>query len=79
MGKATSEKVQNVAITKLEAAPNVPIIKGQTDSVSGFALAFKIVGIDANASLAMAKTMAISASLVNHHIKSAKAESTPHT
>ena len=79
MGKAYSEKVQSVATVKLEAAPKVPIKKGQTDSVSGFVLAFIIVGIDANASLAIAKTMAILGSLVSHHIISAKAESTPHT
>jgi hypothetical protein len=78
-GKAYSEKVHKVATARLEAAPNTPIMKGQTDSVSGCTHNLVRVGIDAKASLAIGKMMATLGSFVNHYKIRASPDSAPLT
>ena len=76
-GNAYSEKAHKVIAKKLDDAPKMPVMKGQTTSVSGYRHAFVNVGIVANASLAMAKTIATFGSLVTYQRTNANPESAP--
>ncbi len=76
-GKAYAEKVQIAATTRLVEALKMPTKNGQATSVSGCFHAFVRVGIEANASLAIANVIATSGSLVTYQRINANAESTP--
>ena len=78
MGKPNSENVQDFATTKLVIGLNIPIIKGQADSVSGLRHALKRVGVAAKPSLAMAKIIAKFGSLVIYQRRTAAPDSIPH-
>ena len=69
----------NIVITvKLVKALNTPIMNGQADSVSGLVHAFLKVGMAANASLIIAKAIAISGFLVTSQRIIAIPDSVPH-
>ena len=57
----------------------MPVAKGASVSVSGCVLPLAMVGIAADASLAMAKTMATSGFLVIHQSARARNEKNPQT
>lgn len=77
MGKAKSEKPNEVAARKLVIGLKTPIIKGQIDSVRGLCHDLINVGTAARASLKIAKTIATLGLLVRYHRIRAKPESTP--
>ena len=77
VGNANSENAQVVAARKLVNGLKVPTMNGQADSVSGLCLALVNVGTAANASAAMAKTIAKFGLLVMSHKKTARPDSIP--
>ena len=79
VGKAKAEKAHVVKAKKLVAELNTPTMNGQADSVSGWFHAFLRVGIEANASLAIAKTIATFGSLVTNQRTRASADNIPQT
>ena len=77
MGKANSANSQVVATRKLVIGLNIPIIKGQADSVSGLRHPLVRVGTAANASLTIAKVIARFGLLVRYQRTIAKPDRAP--
>ena len=77
MGKANSANPQVVATRKLVIGLNMPIMKGQTDSVSGLCHPLVRVGTAANASLTIAKVIARFGLLVKYQRTIASPDSVP--
>ena len=76
-GKAYCENVHAVIARKLVKLPNTPSKYAHPDSVSGYCHPFMSVGIEARASLKIAKTMAISGLLVTAQKTKANIDSKP--
>jgi len=78
MGNDSSEKLHVLAAKKLVKGLNVPIRKGQIDSVFGSCHALMTVGAAAKASAMIDRTIARIGSLVKNHSITASAENAPH-